>query len=456
MRGPPPPPAVLRHLVGLGCLLTLALLLPHPAASQEGVDEILDEIQGLLGGASRTTDPAGLVAAELSAVEAAAGMKASGPITTRVVTRDEAHAHVARLLAEQLPPARLEPMEYAWKAMGLLAPDASLAGEIERLFGDQAGGFYDPATGQLVLLGDLPSLLQVPVVRHELVHALQDQTWGLVNWLGDAAQDEDRGAAMQAVLEGHATDVMNRVTLAGLGLDELMKDPDIAAALEGLFDEPGGGLDASAATAILPTDAPPFLVAQLLFPYLTGATFVAGYREAHPDDPGCRNLYERPPRTSAEVLDPALWEAGTFRPALPTPGTPVPGFEVIYHTSLGRLLTWVLLTEQGDPSAGDPLGGRWGVPDRDRSVVVGSGWQGDRVAVLGRSGSIPGAFVPGSHAVVWASVWRDAAEAERVAGLLKSRVPSAVIDVQDARLHVIFDAGQARKKDLLAMLRSWE
>jgi len=432
------------------------LLWPPPAAAQQEVEELLRELQGLLGGGA-PTDAGALVASELPAVQVMAGMTATGPIATALVSREQAQAHVAALVAEQIPSERMQPMEYAWKAMGLLPPDASLAAEIEELYAGQAGGFYDPKQARLVLLDDTPSMLQVPVVRHELVHALQDQTFGLLGWLGDAALDEDRGAAVQAVLEGHATDVMNRLTLSALGIEELMKDPDMAQALEGLFD--GDTSSAPAGTdlmaSMLPGDPPPFLVAQLLFPYLTGASFVAGYRETHPDDPGCRALYERPPRSTAEVLDPSLWESGTFRPRHTEPGTGVPGFDLIFHTALGRLLVWVLLTEQGDPSAGDPDGGRWGVAERDRSVVVGSGWRGDRVAVFRKSGRKPGTDVPGPFAVVWVSSWDEATEAARVAELLRQRLPEAVIDVRGTRVDVVFDRGGAPAGSWLRSVRAW-
>ena len=439
------------------CLIAWALFLPPAEAqAQQEVEELLRELRGLLGGGGKV-DAAALVAAELPAVQAVSGMTASKPITTVLVTRADAQAHVAALVAEQLPPERMAPMEYAWKAMGLLPADASLGAEIEELYAGQAGGFYDPKEARLVLLDDTPSMLQVPVVRHELVHALQDQTLGLVAWLGDAGQDEDRGAAVQAVLEGHATDVMNRLTLSSMGLEELMKDPDMAQALEGLFESDGATApaDTDLLGAMLPGDPPPFLMAQLLFPYLTGATFVAGYREAHPEDPGCRALYDRPPGSTAEVLDPSLWESGTFRPQHREPGMGVPGFDLIYHTALGRLLVWVLLTEQGDPSAGDPDGGRWGIPDRDRSVVVGSGWQGDRVAVYRRAGSKPGMIVPGSRAVVWVSSWDEPTEAARVAERLKQRLPKAVIDVRGSRVDVVFDAAGVPAGTWLEALRSW-
>ena len=448
----------------IACML---LLIAAPAAAQDEVEELLDEVRALARGLSLGSagpgDLAAIVSREIPAVELAAGMRATSPIATRVVTREEAHAHVAGLVAEQLPPQKLAHIETAWKALGLLAPDVALGPAIEALYAGQAGGFYDARTKSMVLLGDMPMLFQLPVVRHELVHALQDQTWDLTAWIGDAGEDEDRAAAVQAVLEGHATDVMNRVTLASMGLGDALGEQQAAELGEllgtdskGLEDLMGSGLDASSLGAFLPTDAPPVLRAQLLFPYVVGATFVSGYRSAHPEDPGCQALYRRPPRSTAEVLDPTLWESGTFAPSLANPGVSVPGFDVGWTSSLGRLISWILLTGQVDASAGDPYGGRWGLSDRDKSVVPGAGWHGDRVAVLIPASGAPGTSVPGGHVVAWASHWRDAEEAATVAKTLKNRLPGALIEVRRDRVHAIVGVEEAAGEPLLRALRAWE
>jgi hypothetical protein len=445
----------------LGVLL---LLFVRPAQAQDDVEELLDEIRALgrglsLGGS--TADLEGVVASELAGVEAAAGMTATAPIGTRIVSREEAHDHVARLVAEQLPPERLRAMEQAWKALGLLAPDAALGPAIQALYADQAGGFYDAASKSMVLLGDVPMLFQVPVVRHELVHALQDQTWNLATWLGDAGQDEDRAAAVQAVLEGHATDVMNRVTMASLGLGSLGagQAAELAELLgtdaAGLEDLAGSALDAGSLAGFLPAEAPGVLRVQLVFPYSVGATFVAGYRKAHPEDPGCQGLYRRPPRSSAEVLDPSLWESGTFLPEYTSPGINVPGFSVTWTSSLGRLISWILLTGQADASAGDPDGGRWGVSSRDRSVVLGSGWRGDRVAVLVPLAHPPGTQVPAGHVVAWVARWRDGQEAAAVATALRRRLPSATIAVHGDRTQTVVGASEGAAKAIREAMEGW-
>lgn len=443
-------------------LLTLWLAPGTPRAQPE-VEDLLDQIKALAGGLLGGTDPDQLpavLAAELPAVEREAGMTAGGPVPMRVVTRAEAAAHVAALVAEQLPPKRIGALELAWHALGLLPGDVGLRETIEGLYSSQAGGYYDPARKELVLLGDLPGLLQVPVVRHELVHALQDRTWDLGKWLGDAALDEDRAAAVQAVLEGQATVITNRVTWQQLGGGS----PGAADALaEALGTDPGdldlsSLLDEGAALGLLPRNVPAALQVQLLFPYTVGASFVSGYLAAHPEDRSCSKLFERPPRSTAEVLWPGRWTEG-FVPELSKAGTFVPGWTLLHDTALGRLLTWVLLTGEADASAGDTYGGRWGTPDRDRRVVVGSGWRGDRVAVWSIPTQSPGTAVPDTQIVTWIARWRDEAEGTAVLGLARRRpamqAANVLLEQRGDRTAVVVGGDAATRKRAADAIFAW-
>ncbi len=449
----------------------VALLAPGLAQAQPEVEELLREIEGMLGGAAEALDPAALVAAELAGVQAAAHMTATAPITARLITRADAAAHLRQLFDAQLPPARREPMQAAWHAMGLLPRDQTLEHAVLTLYGSQVGGFYDPVRDVLFLLDDMPAMVQVPIVRHELVHALQDQHVDLGAWLAGAEQDEDRAAALQAVLEGHANDVMNRANLAplGLGADGLAGMQGSPGLLEELRELLGGdedsgdmselldlGIDASALDAFVPRDTPAFLRAQLMFPYVVGTRFVSGYRAAHPEDPGCAALYLRPPTTTAEVLDPTRWESGALTPDIMPPGTLMPGWTRTFHSPLGRLLTWVLLTNQADPFAGEPDAARWQTATPDRNVAVGVGWAGDHVAVYSPAPEQSGTYAPDSVVVAWTARWASETEAREVARMLEMRVPTARITVSGARLDVIFEAPEGLEDRAMSSVRAWK
>ncbi len=446
-----------------------------PARAQPEVEELLGEIQGLLGlGDMASIDPVALVARELPAVQAAAAMEAQGPIRAELITRDDAVAHIRALIDAQLPVERAAAMEVGWRALGLLQPDQGLRDEVLRLYGAQVGGFYDPVRGALFLLADMHPLLQQPVIRHELTHALQDQTWSLARWLAGAELDEDQAIAMQAVLEGHASDSMNRATLQGLGLgldrDTLAAttDPDLLEELAELFgtDPAEGaaglgdlgnlGIDDALVSAFLPRDTPPALRAQLLFPYVVGSRFIASYRTAHPGDPACALLFSRPPHTSAEVLDPRLWESGTYAPAFDDPGAFLPGWKQTWSSRLGRLLSHVLITNQQDPFAGSPEAARWDGADRDTDVAITAKWDGDRVAVYQRAGTVPGTGAPGESIVIWVSSWGSREAAARVASAVEKRVPGALIEASGAIVRVVVAPSTSLGAAAMEALAGWK
>ena len=445
---------------------------PQLAQAQPEVEALLDEVRGLLGARTAAVpDPLALVAAELPGVEQAAALSRKEPVRAELISRTEAVAHVQRLIDEQLPPERALPMQTGWRALGLLKPDQDLREEILQLYGAQVGGFYDPKRRALFLLDDVHPILQQPVVRHELAHALQDQYWPLTTWLAGAERNEDRAAAMQAVLEGHASDVMNRVTLGGLGLDgsglSAAQEAGFMAELEELFGDMdlGGGssadfadfaLDGDLSAMLLPRDTPAALRVQILFPYVVGSRFVAGYRQAHPEDPSCRALFDRPPQTTAEVLAPQLWQSGTFAPEHHSPGTFLPGWKQAWSSPLGRLLTHVLFTNQADPMAGNLDSAQWATTNRDKDVVVSAGWAGDHVVVYTPDDHPPGTHMPDQAITVWVSTWTNESAARAAAEAAASRLPEAQIVRSGHRLQVVVGAPEALLPTVHAALRTWK
>src|SRR5690606_30783707 len=111
---------------------------------------------------------------------------------------------------------------------GFAPPDIDLHAVYMDVFVEQIGGFYDPEEGRLFLVtrpgGDAAAEHQV--VEHELVHALQDQSFDL-SVLGDPPfEDSDVETALHALVEGDASffslltmagDFMGDITLLSLG-----------------------------------------------------------------------------------------------------------------------------------------------------------------------------------------------------------------------------------------------
>lgn len=145
-------------------------------------------------------------------------------------------------------------------------------------------GFYSPATGEIVLVsGDEPRVNEL-TLAHELVHAYQDQQWGLENY-NEATQD---GAnAELGLVEGDAVYV------------ETLYEERCAQEWECLIPadaEPGDGEQ---------PDQPANLGLLLLDfqPYDSGPAFI----EAVHEEGGwaaVNALYDNPPQTTEQVISP--------------------------------------------------------------------------------------------------------------------------------------------------------
>ena len=125
------------------------------------------------------------------------------------------------------------------------------------LFEQGVAGYYDPRDGRLrVVTGAATSdrVLKETVLAHELTHALEDQRFGIDV---DTAATDDRRLAQAALTEGTATALMYQYLQRNFSTEETL-----GGLLGSAFQDTG--------------DLPPFLEAQLLFPYVGGDAFVGG------------------------------------------------------------------------------------------------------------------------------------------------------------------------------------
>ncbi len=198
-------------------------------------------------------------------------------------------------------------------------------------------------------------------VAHELTHALEDQRFGFE--LDRLAAGDDAALAYTALVEGTATAMMYRYVERRFGAEETF-----------------GGL---AASAFQPTgDLPPFLMAQLLFPYTAGEAFVSRLLELGRGDWTVANaaLRVRPPVSTEQVMHPQAYLEGDEpeRVALRGPVAELgEGWRPLRSATLGEWLTARMLARAGGTSSGEAAAG-WG---GDRSVLLR---RGDERALVAR------------------------------------------------------------------------
>jgi hypothetical protein len=181
----------------------------------------------------------------------------------RRVNPSQARADALADLDRQVPPHDIAGEQELLRLLGLIPPDAGLRKLLGKAFGSEVGGYYDPRTGKLAVVGGSGGLVREVTLAHELTHALEDQHFGL-----DAAPgtgfNRDRSIAETTVHEGTATLAMvDYVIFKQTGQTQV---PDalrrrVLSALDQAAVPSSSGL-------------PRYLRESLVFPYPTGARLV--------------------------------------------------------------------------------------------------------------------------------------------------------------------------------------
>jgi hypothetical protein len=243
------------------------------------------------------------------------------PIKRQLVDRDEVEEYVETHLREDESAQRLKQAAEVLKKFGLLPRDFDLENFLVELLREQVAGYYDAKTKTVNLLDWLPPGVQLPVMAHELTHALQDQNFGLEKWTkaaephkkddpGEEIASDEELAARQAIIEGQAMAVMIDYVLAPVG-GSVVDSPLIVQAIQhGMMDTPGSTVLRS---------APPYLRGALLFPYDYGLTFIRELLVKGGKERAYAGVFRDPPQDTLQVMDPASYLAGRRVPPLPLP-----------------------------------------------------------------------------------------------------------------------------------------
>ncbi|HEY3279100.1 MAG TPA: DUF6782 family putative metallopeptidase [Gemmatimonadales bacterium] len=308
-------------------------------------------------------------------VERATGLRFKTRPQVARRTRDQVWLYLTHKIDEDLPPQELASYEAALEAFGLLPPGMRLRNLLLDVLKEQVVGYYDPDSMMLYVAADVDSFFLRTTVTHELTHALQGQYLPLDSLVRQRRRNDRRSAA-QAVLEGQATLAQTLAMMPELDRAQLPSFWDARSALA----QQQAGMKQFA-------DAPLWVREGLIFPYLAGADFVRWYEAAHP---GAHPFGRAMPTSTEQILHHDRYAAGD-EPTELSFATPAAD-SVRYEDGLGEFETRLLLQQH--------LG------SESIATLLASGWDGDRYQLLGRGGA---------EALVWYSVWDDAAAADRFA-----------------------------------------
>ena len=327
----------------------------------------------------------------LPEIAGASGLEALRPVRYAVQERAEARSFIEAQLDDELGSDELAGVEGAYRAFGLIPDTLELRALLLELYTEQVVGYYDPDTERLYVVEGVAAAIAEPVVAHELVHALQDQHVDLDSLVA-RERGNDRQLAAQAAAEGQATLVMVALEAARSagGPVDLGRLPDLGAMLR-------PALEAQNDQFPVFQRAPRLIRETLIFPYFAGAAYVQRLNRAgDAGDAGHAGpvapFGDFLPQSTEQVLAPRVATPGSRdAPTEVTLGEPGAGWRVAYTNGLGQLEVGILLAEH--------LG--------DDAREAATGWDGDRYALL--------AGPDGARALVWYSVWDDAAAADRFA-----------------------------------------
>ncbi len=246
-------------------------------------------------------------------------------VKRRLVSRDEVVAYIEKHMAEDEDSQRFQRNEAVLKKFGLIPRDFDLKKFLIGLLREQIAGYYDPATKTVNLLDWVDAEQQKPVLAHELTHALQDQSFDLEKWLkaGEGKdlvkvesptsadfENDEAGEARQAIVEGQATVTLIDYQLAPVG-QSMASSPQIVDAIR-------ESMLVGTPDSVQFHNAPSFLKEALTFPYRYGLGFV-GQVVAKRGKEGANALFQNPPTTTRQIMEPDTYFLREKLPAMPVP-----------------------------------------------------------------------------------------------------------------------------------------
>lgn len=322
-----------------------------------------------------------LAAELLPGLSQRSGLELRRPVRLERRSRDDLEGYLRVKLDEELPPAEAERLARSYHLLGLAPDDLDLRALLLAVYREQVSGFYDPDSTALFVLDDQGPAALRPLLLHELVHAVQDQSADL-NAMTAPELGNDRRKAAQSAIEGHATLVMMEEMFGEMQGEpiDLSEIPDMADQLRPALANLDQQFPALAS-------APAVVQEGLLFPYLEGAGFILSSWRA--GDARGAAFQGGVPTSTEQILNPGR-AFGAERDEPTTVRLSSTAATVTYSDDLGQAEVEILLRE---------------LTRRDDAGA--DGWDGDRYALLSsdEAGSEP--------ALVWASVWDDPSSRDR-------------------------------------------
>ncbi len=206
-----------------------------------------------------------IVARALTYMSGLRELAATAPVKGRVISRDQMVQRVEHELDTEIPPAVVNASGEILFALGTVPASFDYRRGLLDVMRAELLGFYEPHDKTMFLGGDLRGAELDATLWHELVHALQDQHYGLEKLLDFSADAGDWQGAVHALAEGDATSAMIDAMFAPKGI----RAPDV----------PDSVMDLESALSTGAVEQVPAIIKRsVMAPYVDGLAFVNALR----------------------------------------------------------------------------------------------------------------------------------------------------------------------------------
>ena len=287
-------------------------------------------------------------------------LEPTGPVKGRIIARDEMVSRVERSLDTEIPPAVVNASGEILFALGTVPASFDYRRGLLQVMRSELLGFYEPHEKTMFIGGDVRGKELDATLWHELVHALQDQHYGLdklLDWSDDAG---DWQGAVHALAEGDATSAM----IDALFAEKQVRAPDLPDSVMDLQ---------SALSAGSMQGVPAIIKRSVVAPYVDGLSFVNALRRRGGWS-AVAAAWQRLPSSTEQILHLDKYDAREGPEALPALALSTSGpTEAVYSDVYGEQTLRVLFEE-------------W-MPARVAREAA-AGWAGDRLTSYSDGGLV--------------------------------------------------------------------
>ena len=285
-------------------------------------------------------------------------LDALGPVKGRVISRDEMVSRVEHDLDSEIPPAVVRASGEILFALGTVPASFDYRRGLLEVMRSELLGFYEPHEKTMFLGADLHGQELDATLWHELVHALQDQHYGLEKLLGWSDDAGDWQAAVHGLAEGDATSAMIDALYAGKGT----RAPDLPDSVMDLQ---------SALTTGSVQRVPAIIKRSVVAPYVDGLSFVNALRRRG-GWPAVAAAWQRLPTSTEQLLHLEKYDSKEAPEALPALMPPALGPKQSTYSDIYGEETLRVLFEEWMPA--------------HAAHDAANGWAGDRITSFSEGG----------------------------------------------------------------------